>query len=183
MCSRLVRLFLLLLGISLLNSCGGFHLRGVVSLPKELQTLYLKNEMSSAQFTEVLRKSLQVYKVNVVRDPRQAPIALHIINTKLNKDASILSNNSQIQQYTLSFTVQYQLLSQNGQVIVPIQSVKSSTTLQVHKSKMMTDFNNLAARYLPGLQRDAASRIMESLLANNNRTALTQYMQKSNNIT
>ncbi len=177
--SVLTRCFLLLLGISLLNSCG-FHLRGNTPVPKELQTLYLQSEKPFGSFEQVLRENLRTYKINVVDDSKQAPIALNIISAQPKLDTGAISSDSQMRQYTVSFAVQYQILSPSGQVIIATQSVNSSsTTFTVNINKTMLDSDSLIAQYLPNLQRDAVFRMMERLLANDSRAALTQYFQQS----
>lgn len=70
-------------------------MRGITPSPKELQTLYLQSKTPFGKFEQLLRASLHTNQVNVVTDPKQAPIILHIISTKLDQSVGAVSSNLQ----------------------------------------------------------------------------------------
>jgi len=173
-----IKLLLLSVLVGLLSSCG-FHLRGSTPIPKELKTLYIQSRTPFGQFEQVLRDTLTTYKVNIVTEAKQAPIILNIISANLNQTAGAVSTSLTLRQYTLTYTVTYQVLTPAGKVIIPTASVSSTASLTTDMNQMMSSSNNITDQYLPDLQRDAVSRMIYRLFSNNSRAALQQYFQGS----
>ena len=176
--SLIFRTFSILFLIGLLANCG-FHLRGSIPLPPQLETIYIQSDRPFGEFEQVLRQTLRTYKVNLATDVKQAPITLNIISAQLNQTAGAVSGNASMRQYTLNYIVTYNVLAKNGTIIIPTATVSSNTTFTSDMNKMMTSSSNTTAQYLPSLQRDAVSRMIDRLTSENSHTALQHYFQTS----
>ncbi len=175
--SDTVKIFLLSLLIVTLTSCG-FHLRGSTPLPKELETLYIESSEPYGDFEQILREVLRTYKVNIVKTAKQAPLTLNIIQAKLQQSTGAVSGDLTMRQYTLSYVVKYEVIARNGTILIPPETVQTNTTFTANMNQMMTSSNNTTAQYLPGLQRDAVSRMIYRLTSDNSHTVLQKYFDK-----
>lgn len=162
----------------LLTSCG-FHLRGDIQLPTELKTLYLQSPSPYAAFEQSLRQGLRSYRIHLVDEKSGSPVTLHIISSNLSHTATAMTLNTTTQQYTLTFTVTFELLANNGDVIVPSETTQSSTTFTSSSQQMQTSSAMATQEYLPNLYQDASFKILSRLLASNNKKLILAYFKKN----
>lgn len=174
----MVKFLTLSLFIVTLSSCG-FHLRGSIPLPKELETLYIQSNEPFGEFEQILRETLRTYKVNIVTNIKQAPIILNIVSAKLQQATGAVSGDLIMRQYTLSYVVTYQILARNGSIIIPTKTVSSKTTFTANMNQMMTSSKNTTAQYLPRLQHDITSRMLDQLTSDSSHAVLQQYFRRS----
>ena len=105
--------------LAALTGCG-FHLRGNVSLPSNMQVLYIDGVSQYSGFAVELRRTLIGNGVNVVEtiDPAQAVVKL----TNLRFDRRVLSvtgNTGKVREYELYYGVEVTVLGRDGKVILP----------------------------------------------------------------
>jgi LPS-assembly lipoprotein len=165
--------------ISLLLVSCGFHLRGDIQLPTELKTLYLQTPSPYAAFEQSLRQSLRSYSIHLVDAKSKAPITLHIISSNVSHTATAMTLNTSTSQYTLTFTVTFELLAENGDVIVPSETTQSTTTFTSSSQQMQTSSALATQQYLPNLYQDSSFKILSRLLATNNKKLILTYFKKN----
>lgn len=160
--------------ITLLTACG-FHLRGEEKLPGALQVVYIQSDTPYGSFEQTLRDSLRSYNIKLVDTPQQAKTILNIMKVNLASVAGSVSANLSLRQYTLNYTITYNVLTPNSKIILSTNSVTATTTFTSDMAAMMLSSKNSTQQYMPELQRDAVFRIMSQLLSSNSRATLDTY--------
>lgn len=173
---RALLLITILCLFGMLGSCG-FHLRGEEDIPVALQNIYLQSKTPFGSFEQTLRDSLRSYNITLTDTPDAAQTVLNIEHVSLSSVAGSVSANLSLRQYTLSYTVQYRILTPKGKVILPNNSVTSTTTFTSNMAAMMLSSKNSTQQYMPELQRDAVFRIISQLLSTDSRQTLKTFSQ------
>ena len=179
MWSNTLRSWLCIASLFLLISSCGFHLRGHVSIPLELKTLFLQSNTPYAAFEQTIRARLRSYNIKLTNTAADAPLTLAILSTQWQKTPGAFSTNLTTRQYTLSLTVTYQVLASNGTVVIPASSVTATTAFTIDSSQLLSS-TDLGQQYHDNMQEDAASRLMSQLVSKNNRHAIDKYFAKAN---
>ena len=167
----------ILLTLLILTSCG-FHLRGHISIPPELKTLYLQSNTPYGDFEQTLRANLRSYNITLTDTAVKAPLTLAILNTAWQQTPGAFSTNLTTRQYTLTLTVSYQVLAHDGTVVIPTNSVTANTAFTIDSSQLLSS-TDLGQQYHDNLQQDAASRLMSQLTSTNNREAIDAYFARA----
>lgn len=97
-----MRLFILMLCFSL-TACG-FHLRGSYNIPSTIKHLELKADTNSALYVP-LRDSLQQAGIQL----DSSDYTLEILEDTLNKQTTNTDSRAKAAEYTLYYTVSYQI--------------------------------------------------------------------------
>lgn len=117
------RLFWILLVVQLLSACG-FHLRGSVNLPSEMQAVLVEgvgeNDQFSLDFTEATRLS----GGRVVSNKKEASSILRIISQRFERRPISLSESGLINEYELVYLLDFELASPDGKNLLPPQSIE-----------------------------------------------------------
>lgn len=158
-------------------SCG-FHLRGHVSIPPELKTLFLQSNTPYGDFEQTLRSRLLSYNTKLTDTAADAPLTLAVLSTSWQQTPGAFSTNLTTRQFTLSLTITYQLLSSNGTVVIPANSVTSTTAFTIDSSQLLSS-TDLGQQYHDNLQQDAANRLMSQLVSKNNLHAIDAYFAQA----
>jgi outer membrane lipopolysaccharide assembly protein LptE/RlpB len=163
-----------------MSSCG-FHLRGIggsLQIPPELKTLYLQSDAPYASFEQTLRSNLRANGITVLDEPNKNVLVLRIINYTQAQMAGSVSSNLQTRQYTLTYTVNFELLTSTGVTLLPSTSVSSITTFTANVSQMLMTANNISLQYVTSLENDATFRLLNRLLATDTKKTLADYFAK-----
>ena len=127
--SRRFRL-VLLLGISAVLSSCGFHLRGVVELPPELESIYIKGGLPNSQMREILRQKLIASNVNVLEQPQESAALLRILKDETTRRIASINAAGQPNEYELKYTLAYQLDDGKGR---PLLAAKTLSQLRTYR--------------------------------------------------
>ncbi len=119
-----------------LVSCG-FHLRGYIPIPTSLSKLYIQSDDAYSSFSQSLVSALRNRGIEVVSSPQQAPITLEIIDESSRSQVGALSATTETRQYTLFYTVTYQLRNSEGDAITQAQSVTTQRTFTVDLEEVL----------------------------------------------
>ena len=169
-------LSLLVCLIGLVSSCG-FHLRGEEKIPIALQSIYIQSATPFGSFEQTLRDSLRSYNITLADTANAANTTLDIEQVNLSSIAGSVSANLSLRQYTLNYTITYRILTPKGQIILPTNTVTSTTTFTSNMAAMMLSSKNSTQQYMPELQRDAVFRIISQLLSMDSKQTLNAYSQ------
>ena len=108
-----------ILGVVLLNSCG-FRLRGAIDLPPEMKNIWVAG---SPPFVNSLRKSLESAGGSISRDRNTAAIILNVLDERMERRDISLTQTGKANEFELTYTLRYELLKPNGEIIVPEQTI------------------------------------------------------------
>ncbi len=127
-------LFLCLL--TSLSACG-FHLRGAVVLPPELQVMAVQDAQPSTRIAPLLRRALQAQGVRLVDDAAQPHARLRLLGESLVRRVEAVDNNGRALQYGLRYTVRFSLLGPDGTLWLPPQAVSLRRELRFDETDVL----------------------------------------------
>ena len=131
--------FLVLLILCLCLSACGFHLRGYQAIPPQLKTLSIQTPDPYNDFAVQLRHQLTAMGATLVKDEKDAPVTLQVLNDNFVQQLTSISSNTQVRTYNLIYTVKYQLLNSAGKVIYGPQSVSTTSTYDTNDNQLLGD--------------------------------------------
>jgi len=96
-----------LLGIGLSLSACTFHPRSPMTIPTQMQTLYLESDNPYSPLNVALRRYLAALQIHWVKKPTAAPLSLHILRVDWEETTYPLlySGNATTYNYTLHVTL------------------------------------------------------------------------------
>lgn len=110
-----------------LSACG-FQLRGTAQLSPPLKKLYIQTANPYGQLTRNLKESLQTSGVEVVDSPQSATTILNIINETEGRQLLSVSGTQQTRIYNLTLSVDFEVTSPKGAVLVPALTLAENRT-------------------------------------------------------
>lgn len=169
---------ILILALSLLAGCG-FHLVGNRPIPSYLSKVYIQSRTPFGNFEQALRNDLRQYNIDIVDSPDQANSIINVVSSELSQTAGAASADLQTRQYTLTYTVKFQLLSPKQFVVLPTMTAYSSATFTAQLSQM-TASTTIPTEYQQPLLNDVLFRMLNLLFANDNQQKAKQFFSHAN---
>jgi len=118
--NRLWRPILSLLLVSSLLACG-YHLRGAVTLPAEMQTTWIQG---SSSLVRDLRRSLIASKIKVVSEKTEGAATLSITRDTISRRILSIGRDGKAREFMLLYEVDYQLKGADGKPVHDLQKVR-----------------------------------------------------------
>jgi LPS-assembly lipoprotein len=140
--SKIILINFLFITVLLMAACG-FQLRGMVTLPPQLQTVYLRYPPAQNKLGNILHSSLKSIGVKVADDPDQAPITLEILDETTSTVQLTVGTSQDTRDYRATLAASYQLRDNDGQVIYGPRSVSDQTTVTVLSNELIDSSNKL----------------------------------------
>lgn len=130
----------------MLANCG-FHLRGQARLPPELAVTYIKAQRApgspSGNLAGSLERTLQANGVEVTTDQKAATATLEILQEGLRSRAlaagtqATSTTQGQIREYTLTYSVNYQVTRADGSKLISPETLSASRNLLYDETKVL----------------------------------------------
>lgn len=136
MIKRSLSIILLLLTTSSIMSCG-FHLRSQPPVPPEITTIALLSENPNGQLAQQLWQIFKSAHVHVVTDSNKAPISLVLLDEQMTTHLLSESASSATRQYTLTYTVNFELQA-NNKVIFGPQKLQAFRNYMVNERQVLS---------------------------------------------
>ena len=111
-----------ILGMALLLSACGYHLRGALELPAGLKNVYL--EGGSGQLQELFNSAMKTSSVGIASSPETAGIIVRIFNEDNQRRVLSLSSTGTANDFELEYRFDYELVDSKNKVLMPRQSVE-----------------------------------------------------------
>ncbi len=163
---KMLRIAIISLLLAVLAGCG-FHLRGDVSLPSNMQALYIDGINRNSSFAVELRRTLRGSGINVVEDVSSAQAVVKLTNVRFDRRVlSVSGSTGKVREFELFYGAEVIVLDRAGKVILPAQPLrlvrdfvfdeddvlgKSSEEAQLRK-EMQTDLISQILRRLQAAQ-------------------------------
>lgn len=163
--------FFLIIVSLLLTGCG-FKLRGQEPLPPQLRTLYLETKAPYSPLTKQLRQILPASGITLVSTRSQAPLALEIINDSQSQQVTGIST-TQVMQYSLTYTLIYQIRDSKGRVLFNPHTIKATRTFTANFNQMLGGSLEQNLLY-NDMRQDIISQLLNQLSSRNTAKAVTQ---------
>ncbi len=152
----------LLFALFLLAGCG-FHLRGILKLPPQLDSTYIQSDAPNSAFTQILQRLLIANHINVVSSPDQATATLTLSDLTTTNALTSLSGGAEAGQYTLYGSVQFSVTdNRTGKLLIPPTMVQNTRTFDSNATQALSaqaKINDLMST----LQNEMAQNIMNQL--------------------
>jgi len=154
--NRLLQLMLGLLLFSSLVACG-YHLRGAVTLPSEMQTTWVQGNGNS-ELVRALRRNLTASKIEVVREKTEGAATLSITRDNISRRILSIGSDGKAREFMLLYEVDYQLSGTDGKPLHDLQKVR------LQRSYLYDPNDVLAAGQEEGTLRREMVRDMADLM-------------------
>ena len=110
-----------ILGMALLLSACGYHLRGALELPAGLKNVYL--EGGSGQLQEQFNSAMKTSSVGIASSPETAGMIVRIFNEDNQRRVLSLSSTGTANDFELNYRFDYELVDSKNKVLMPRQSI------------------------------------------------------------
>lgn len=149
------------LAILLLTGCG-FHLRGVLDMPRWLNNVAIEVQNAHRDLGPLLSDQLNAYRINICSDPSLADYWLIIEQDEFQQNISSISSSTTPRQYQLIYTVRFKLQRAKGKEILPSCTVVITRQITLNSDRILGSTYE-AEQSKKEMQRDAAIQIIDRL--------------------
>lgn len=145
----------------LLTGCG-FHLRGMIDMPKWLNNVTIVVQNAHRDLEPFLNEQLKAYHINVCPEPATAEYWLVIEQDNFRQQISSISSSTTPRQYQLIYTVHFKLQQAKGKEIRPSSQVVVTRQITLNSNRILGSTNE-EDQSKTEMQRDAAMQIIDQL--------------------
>ncbi len=158
---KLIGRFYLIFALLLTASCG-FHLRGVLDMPRWLNNVTIEIQNAHRHMGSLLSDQLRAYHINVIPDPSLADYWLIIAQDDFQQQISSISSSTTPRQYQLIYTVQFKLQRAKGKEVMPLSKVVVTRQITLNSDRILGSTNE-EDQSKQEMRRDAAIQIIDRL--------------------
>lgn len=162
---------LIILTLSLLLSSCGFHLRGMMDMPRWLNHVAIIVEQGHRDLAPYLAEYIQSYNLIVDSSPAAAQYWIIIEHDSLKQQITSVSSSTTPRQYELIYTVQFKLVRAKGQEIIPTSAITVIRQATINSDRILGS-NQEESLLLNEMRRDAAVQIMNKIGSVGNKAPL-----------
>ncbi|HFD11626.1 MAG TPA: hypothetical protein ENJ32_04045 [Crenotrichaceae bacterium] len=119
------QIVLIALSISLLTGCG-LRLKGSGALPTATKRIYVTGIPAYNLFTRQLQTTLELSGGQLTRKPEASDLHLHVIDQRRTRRELSLSQRGKANEYELTFKINFEVVNNDGQQIMPSQTISIS---------------------------------------------------------
>jgi len=131
-----MRQITLLVLLCCLSACA-YHLRSSTALPDKLHNLQFSSNRPRSAFSKMLRRKLQTAHIQLNPAPDIAAYNLHILNESISENISGVSGNTQLRQYVITYTVDFELLDHDGHKIIMPTPLISRRQITMNSNQLL----------------------------------------------
>jgi len=142
----------------MLTGCG-FHLRGVVDLPKWLDNVFIISSDQQRDLSSMLKNQLEAYKIHISADPDTADYWLYIEDDIFHQQIASVSSSTTPRQYQMVYNVRFRLVETKGREIIPSRQVSVTRQVTINNDRILGS-NDEESITKNEMRRDAASLII-----------------------
>jgi LPS-assembly lipoprotein len=150
-----------LIGLSLLLSGCGFHLRQAADLPPQMARTQIIVEQENSDLVRRLMTLLEQGGVQFARGD-DATAVLEIPVNRVVTEVLTIGNNARVQEYRISHTVQFRLLDASGAELLALQTLQQSREISFDEQRILA--TSREQEYLKKDLAETLSRMMVTRL-------------------
>lgn len=105
--------------LTLLATACGWHLRGALVLPADLQSMYISARDSQSGIALDLKRALEANNIKVAQSSSDAQMTMHIMDERNERRAASVSSGGLASEYELSTEVIYKVTDSNNNLLIP----------------------------------------------------------------
>jgi len=125
-----------MLGLVLTVPGCGFHLQGATQLPREMESTLLVVQDPYSNFVRRLTILLEQNGAHVVDAPPSEAV-LEIPVNEVTKEILTIGENARVREYRVRHRVQFRLLDDKGNVLVPEQTLERSRVISFNEQDIL----------------------------------------------
>lgn len=148
--------------LALLLSACGFHLRGVIDIPKWLNNVAVISKDGNKDLVSKLKTQLEGYKIDVNPDPALAKYWLIINRSTINQQIVSIGASTNPRQYQLIMTTEFMLQTPKGQIIKAPSLVSVTRQLTVNNDRILGS-NQEQAILIGEMNQDTVVQIINKI--------------------
>lgn len=119
-----LRIAMLAMATLLLAACG-FHLRRSANLPAGMQRVYL-SVSGNSDFRRGLARAMAATGSTVVDEPGPGIAQMRVSQARFDTNALTITGQGRISEYAIRFHVEFNVVSDQGKILVPPQQIDMS---------------------------------------------------------
>ena len=109
----------LTISLTLLATACGWHLRGALILPPDLQSMYISAQDGYSGIAAELKRTLEANDIEVAQSSSQAQMTMYIIEERNDRRTASVSSDGLASEYELSMDVTYKITDSDNNILVP----------------------------------------------------------------
>ena len=153
---------LLISALLLLAGCG-FHLRGSIDLPADLQRMHIQGTSKYSALGVELRRSLRANGVDVVDSANDAQVLLKISNPEYKRRLlSVSGTSGKTAEYELQYSLDVTLQDRQGKVLLAPQALRQLRDYTYDRDNVLGKGNE-EARFRVEMERDLVRQVLRRL--------------------
>jgi LPS-assembly lipoprotein len=157
-----MRKAILIIFVSLFLSSCGFHLRGIVELPKWLENVYIADKVNDRDLITKLKVMLKSYKIRVNPDPSTASYWLIISKSTSHQQIISVGASTNPRQYQLILEVEYSLMLPKGVTLAENKVITVTRQLTINNNRILGS-NEEEAILLEEMRQEAIAQLFNQL--------------------
>jgi len=154
---------LLLISTLLLLAGCGFHLRGSIDLPADLQRMHVQGTSKYSALGVELRRSLRANGVDVVDTANAAQVVLKISAPNYKRRLlSVSGTSGKTAEYELQYSLSVSLQDRQGKVLLAPQALRQLRDYTYDRDNVLGKGNE-EARFRVEMERDLVRQVLRRL--------------------
>jgi len=149
-----------LLSASLVSGCG-FHLRGKVDLPEQMNAIYIQQKNASPLRLAV-RDALTFAGGNVVNDKSLASATLDLQDSQVTRSVRTVNLRGKATSYTLTLRAVYRVLGSGNETLLPAKTASASRKLNFNSAQVLASERE-SGILIREMEKDVAQQIIRNL--------------------
>lgn len=161
---RMPLVLLFILACTILFAGCGFHLRGAIDLPEDLQQVAVLGVPSTGALAVDIRNALERAGGKMVDSAGAADSLLVISRDSVEQTVLSVNSSGQASEYQLHYQLGYRLESNDNQVLVPEQTVSLYRQYEYNPSTVLAK-SDQQAELTQQMRRSAINQMLNQLAA------------------
>jgi len=154
---------LLMISTLLLLAGCGFHLRGNIDLPADLQRMYVEGTSKYSGIGVELRRSLRANGVEVVDSRNAAQVVLKVSASNYKRRLlSVSGRSGKTAEYELQYSLNVALQDSQGKVLLAPQTLRQLRDYTFDRDNVLGKGNE-ESRFRGEMERDLVRQILRRL--------------------
>jgi len=154
---------LMLISTLLLLAGCGFHLRGSVDLPADLQRMHIQGTSKYSALGVELRRSLRANGIDVVDTVNEAQVVLQISAPEYKRRLlSVSGISGKTAEYELQYSLNVSLKDRQGKVLLVPQPLRQLRDYTYDRDNVLGKGNE-EARFRVEMERDLVLQVLRRL--------------------
>jgi len=154
--------YLWILGLSVMLSACGWHLRGQTPLPAELQVLAIEPSNGYLLFQRALRSALKAANVQVVSMSAKPGSVLYLLHEQYSARSWVLNQDGETQENIIHYELKFKLTDADGINLLDEQTIVLERTQRVNPNTLLSQIEE-ERLLLQEMREDAAQQMIRRL--------------------